>query len=1022
MKNSKRTLLVLLVTALSSPLWIPLPSSEASAEAWVYRDMGACSSTYDSLGDVALGDGDSDNRSEVYFCGLVYLYRYSRNGANWSVENIGTPFPGSYSSADALCIADGDSDGITEVYVSGQKNYQPTLSYLWKDGPGWKAGYVCWLPYSCTDMACGDGDNDGQKEIFLAGRNGHVYGYSFSGKCLTDVGNSTERMWSVEIADGDNDGRNEVYAACADSHMYRFNWTGSAWAQTDMGFRELSAYGICAVAVADVDQDSRNEVYGVSQFNSTLWRYDFIPASGTWRVLGIGTLMPGSSAYCMAIGDICSSGWERIYVGLWDPKNWTNRIYEVSWNASNGWVSSVFDEPGAICHGLDIGNLAPDYREVELFAALDDGHGREYCHDRIPPGNPVLSSDTHPKPGKWYRIWNVVVRWTDNGSDVSGIQGYSYLWDRDPASIPDDELDCRYTIRSLRCYLADGGDWYFHIRAVDGSSNWNRTASHFGPVRIDQNPPANVTVMINGGNASANDSVVTLSLGADDPEPGSGLDSMAFSNDGYCWSHWEPFAPVRPGWDLSDPQFGGVAECNPKSVVARVRDVAGNELPEDMYAMDDIIVDRMAPQGLGVQINGGAGFAKSADVVLGLSGLDPEPSGGTLEMSFSNDNASWSDWEPFAASKAWTLAEGAGGSAGNGFRTVWFRLRDAVGNPAGPVSDSIFLDTVGPVVGFLMINDDSPWTSCAVVNLTWNALDDGPSSGLDKIQLSSNAVDWEFRDISSDMREWDLGTGDGLKTVFARASDVAGNVGDTVNVSVVLDTAGPTAAVSEIPGPVTDIHFTVQWDGKDATSGILSYNVQYRNVSANSWWLDLLTGTNQKSTLFSGSDGSSYRFRVRARDHAGNLGQFSEIGQAVKIDVPPPNITIEAPAPGTVVEGRFRVSGRASQPFANRTILSIEVQIDDEHWLIANGTYDWSRAIDSWGLSNGKHVVRARAFDGTKYSAEASKEFSVRNPETTPHREEPLSGTAAWIALIVCAAVAMLFILIGLRRKKGGAR
>ncbi|WP_165452121.1 S-layer homology domain-containing protein [Paenibacillus thalictri] len=85
-----------------------------------------------------------------------------------------------------------------------------------------------------------------------------------------------------------------------------------------------------------------------------------------------------------------------------------------------------------------------------------------------------------------------------------------------------------------------------------------------------------------------------------------------------------------------------------------------------------LLFDKTAPTGT-LSINGGAQNTSSVSVNLTVTGSDGTGSGG-LQMRFSNDNVTWSSWEPLAATKAWTL------SAGSGAKTVSMELKDAAGN------------------------------------------------------------------------------------------------------------------------------------------------------------------------------------------------------------------------------------------------------------------------------------------------------------------------------------------------------
>jgi hypothetical protein len=61
-------------------------------------------------------------------------------------------------------------------------------------------------------------------------------------------------------------------------------------------------------------------------------------------------------------------------------------------------------------------------------------------------------------------------------------------------------------------------------------------------------------------------------------------------------------------------------------------------------------------------------------------------------MRFKDGQAAWSAWEPYAASKSWTLG------AGNGKKTISVQYEDLAGNQA-TAQATITLDSVAPRVG-----------------------------------------------------------------------------------------------------------------------------------------------------------------------------------------------------------------------------------------------------------------------------------------------------------------------------------
>ena len=80
--------------------------------------------------------------------------------------------------------------------------------------------------------------------------------------------------------------------------------------------------------------------------------------------------------------------------------------------------------------------------------------------------------------------------------------------------------------------------------------------------------------------------------------------------------------------------------------------------------------DLTPPTGT-IVINGGAALTTNPAVNLTLTCTD---AGGCTQMQFSNDGVNWSDPEPYAATKAWTL------TTGEGVKTVFVRFCDSTGN------------------------------------------------------------------------------------------------------------------------------------------------------------------------------------------------------------------------------------------------------------------------------------------------------------------------------------------------------
>jgi hypothetical protein len=121
---------------------------------------------------------------------------------------------------------------------------------------------------------------------------------------------------------------------------------------------------------------------------------------------------------------------------------------------------------------------------------LNDGLGTEAILDlrraeyiiipKAPEGVRIFS-ETHPFQSSWYNNNSPVVSWDRD----PGVQGFSYILDNEPSTIPDSKINTTDTTKSYE-KLGDGL-WYFHIKS-NKSGVWGATG-HF-LMRIDTTPPA----------------------------------------------------------------------------------------------------------------------------------------------------------------------------------------------------------------------------------------------------------------------------------------------------------------------------------------------------------------------------------------------------------------------------------------------------------------------------------------------------------------------------------------------------
>lgn len=124
--------------------------------------------------------------------------------------------------------------------------------------------------------------------------------------------------------------------------------------------------------------------------------------------------------------------------------------------------------------------------------------------DSTPSAAPTVTSSTHPNQSHWYtpsdgtNFNNPTFSWTGL-TDISGINGYSYVLDQNPTTVPDTTSEGTATSKSYTNVGGGGsGVFYFHIRARNGAGLWS-TTRHY-KIQIDAGnatfaEPANETTL-----------------------------------------------------------------------------------------------------------------------------------------------------------------------------------------------------------------------------------------------------------------------------------------------------------------------------------------------------------------------------------------------------------------------------------------------------------------------------------------------------------------------------------------------
>ncbi len=388
------------------------------------------------------------------------------------------------------------------------------------------------------------------------------------------------------------------------------------------------------------------------------------------------------------------------------------------------------------------------------------------------------------------------------------------------------------------------GSHIVYARYIDLAGNTSDPAQR--SITLDRSGPYGERLSVSGGSVQASLSV-TLELSA------VGASEVLVSAGSTCsGSTWTPYVT-----QMAVTASGSDGE---KTFSARFRDEAHNE---SNCIGTSFTVDRQAPT-LSVEINEGALYANSRGVTLSLTASDGA-NGTVSSMRITNEASFGSEtWEPFQADKSWML------TSGSDTKTVRVQVRDEAGNTR-EATDQILLDLSSPTGVSLSIQDTNGYVQSSTVTLTLSATDNLTDAAQLVYQLSnspsfSNAVSANYQD-GGVTRTWELSPGDGEKNVYLRVMDLAGNLTETSD-STVLDSSGPNgSSVSLAEGSYVsspDVTLLAQSPGADE----MQITGDVTDTASTFEWIDFAASTSLELDESACDDGLC-ELQVSFRDAAG---------------------------------------------------------------------------------------------------------------------------------------------------------
>ena len=299
----------------------------------------------------------------------------------------------------------------------------------------------------------------------------------------------------------------------------------------------------------------------------------------------------------------------------------------------------------------------------------------------------------------------------------------------------------------------------------------------------------------------------------------------------------------------------------------------------------------------------------------------------------------------------------------DGPHTLGASARDAAGN-IGTSTISVVVDNQAPA-GTVVINGEAAATNSRTATLTLSATDAlGPVS---QMRFSNSGTSFSGTKAYATTTTWTLSSGAGTKTVYVQFRDLAGNWSTASSSdTIVLDTTAPTISGRAVSG-ISDEAATITWSTNEPSTSQVDYGVTSGYGSSSS--LDTTQVTSHSVTLTGLAPQTTYNYRVRSRDAAGNerlSGNLTFTTLSGPPDTTPPSVLITAPSQGAQVVDIVTVTADATDQVG---VAGVQFLVDGVNTGVEDTSAPYVLNWDTRAVSNGMHTVAARARDAAGNTA-----------------------------------------------------
>jgi hypothetical protein len=752
--------------------------------------------------DLAAGDVNRDGLKDLYWIEAGGALRYGYVSSSWVFNTIDTKPAGYFR-----CLTTGDAnyDGHQELYLGTDDNKIVAMGWTgwsWNSAQVGDSGFDSYWDF-VRDLVIGDADHSGSPEIYFVAGDRYIMALeykSLTNEWVTSIVHDTSEVAianKLALGDGNADGQDELFEAASNNTVYSHEWNATLqhWVRNDVSGGSLPS-NVMSVVVAEVDgEPNYKEVY-VPCEDGNVYRFardvDPPPAPIVW-----------SDTHPV-------QEWRNITVVkvLWRIGTDISGIGGFSYVWSVGTPLVPVDTTVDLTPSRDSLDSPPfsDSKDIYFGIRAVDGAGNwgftTYYGPIYIDVTPPHSVSFTLNDGLAFTNSQYVSMSISANDTLSGLFNMSLSNDRKHWSdwVPYQEKYSGWDINvNSPAGIADGPRTVY-LRVQDKAGNVAAPVS--ATIGLDQTPPKGLDITINDGGRYTSNPAVTLNISWDPNPDGAKVTAMAFSNDNNIWSNWENLATYKGHWSLTnDP--GGWADDGEHKVYFRVLDEAGN-IGGPIYA--PIVLDRTAPYGLYISINGGQLVTKNTTVTLTLKAEDSPERSGLGFMSFKQDEYSvWSPWVEWNSKTSFEI------TTGDSTKTIYYRVKDKAGNEATPVKSFIVLDSATPKITHVRVLGISD--KGAVI--TWST--DIPANSVVRYGLT---VNYNNAPSNGDMVTEHSVTLTGLRSNTDYHFRVESTDQPGVNPTTSMDYTFTTKALADtIPPTITDLKI----EGVTATTAVISW-------------------------------------------------------------------------------------------------------------------------------------------------------------------------------------------------------